>query len=251
MSNLSIKRLQVGNSTAGNNFVIRQPDAADATLRISNGNIGTTTDLVTINASGSVGIGNTSPSAYNAALTLQRSGQSSLMLWNSGIGSGQLGFTAASPNLKLYNTYADGLLPNGKGIDIDTAGRITMPNQTMFSAWNVGGSTISGNVILNTVLVDTGGNYSTSTGRFTAPIAGKYMFHFTGFMEANATSGDVHLYKNGGSFVRTFSNEATGVYRPFAISCIATMAAGDYMQPFAVANLHGNANAIFSGYLVG
>jgi hypothetical protein len=54
MSNLSIKRLQVGNSTAGNNFVIRQPDAADGTLRISNGNIGTTTDLVTVTATGQV-----------------------------------------------------------------------------------------------------------------------------------------------------------------------------------------------------
>jgi len=61
VSNLSIKRLQVGNSTAGNNFVIRQPDTADATLRISNGNIGTTTDLVTINSSGSVGVGTIAP----------------------------------------------------------------------------------------------------------------------------------------------------------------------------------------------
>jgi hypothetical protein len=52
MSNLSIKRVQVGNSTAGNNFVIRQPDTADGTLRISNGNIGTTTDLITVTAAG-------------------------------------------------------------------------------------------------------------------------------------------------------------------------------------------------------
>jgi hypothetical protein len=54
MSNLSIKRLQIGNSTAGNNFVIRQPDAADGTLRISNGNIGATTDLISINSAGAV-----------------------------------------------------------------------------------------------------------------------------------------------------------------------------------------------------
>jgi hypothetical protein len=59
MSNLSIKRVQVGNSTAGNNFVIRQPDTADGTLRISNGNIGTTTDLITVTAAGNLTVSGT------------------------------------------------------------------------------------------------------------------------------------------------------------------------------------------------
>jgi hypothetical protein len=54
MSNTSLKRLQIGNSTAGNNFVIRQPDTVNGTLRISNGNIGTTTDLVVITSAGYV-----------------------------------------------------------------------------------------------------------------------------------------------------------------------------------------------------
>jgi len=54
MSNLSIKRLQVGNSTAGNNFVIAQPDVADGTMRIYNGNIGSVTEKLRIDSAGRV-----------------------------------------------------------------------------------------------------------------------------------------------------------------------------------------------------
>lgn len=308
MSNLSIKRLQVGNSTAGNNFVIAQPDVADGTMRIYNGNIGSVTEKLRIDNAGRVicangGAVNTNLTATDAAFMFdyepsrnawastandgakthalhvrtpvldstnvdaiviaesggQASGRNSLAFWNEDY-SGGTGYRKARIYTEVGSSYtatafyidvADSSRVMQNRFRIDSAGRVNIPNQTMFSAWNVGGTTISGNVILNTVLVDTGGNYSTSTGRFTAPIAGKYMFHFSGFMEANATSGDISLNKNGGQFVRTYSNEATGVYRPFAISCIATMAAGDYMQPNAVANLHGNANPVFSGYLVG
>jgi hypothetical protein len=54
MSNLFIKRIQVGNSTQANNFVIQQPDVADATLRIASGNIGSSTNIITINSAGNI-----------------------------------------------------------------------------------------------------------------------------------------------------------------------------------------------------
>lgn len=72
MSTAIAKNFQVGNdSTATNNFTIRQPATPDGTVRIANGNTGTTTDIVTINNSGYVGIGTSSPTnilnIYNAA----------------------------------------------------------------------------------------------------------------------------------------------------------------------------------------
>lgn len=64
MSTTIAKNYQVGSdSTATNNFTIRQPATPDGTVRIANGNSGTTTDLVTVTSAGNVGVGTTSPGA--------------------------------------------------------------------------------------------------------------------------------------------------------------------------------------------
>ena len=62
MSTLVSKNVQVGTSgTATDNFTIFQPATPDGTLRIGNGNTGITTSLVTLNSSGNVGIGTSTP----------------------------------------------------------------------------------------------------------------------------------------------------------------------------------------------
>lgn len=64
MSTAIAKNFQVGaDGTATNNFTIRQPAAPDGTMRIANGNSGTTTDLVTLTSTGNLGIGRTNPQA--------------------------------------------------------------------------------------------------------------------------------------------------------------------------------------------
>jgi hypothetical protein len=64
MSTVVAKNVQVGTSgTATDNFTIRQPATPDGTVRIANGNSGTTTDLVTVTSAGNVGIGTSSPAA--------------------------------------------------------------------------------------------------------------------------------------------------------------------------------------------
>ena len=60
MSTVVTKNVQVGTSgTATNNFTLYQPASPDGTVRLANGNSGSTTDLVTVNSSGNVGIGTT------------------------------------------------------------------------------------------------------------------------------------------------------------------------------------------------
>jgi len=56
MSNLTVKRLQLGSSTAANNFVIQQAESPNGTMIIANGNIGATTPLITINNAGVISI---------------------------------------------------------------------------------------------------------------------------------------------------------------------------------------------------
>lgn len=53
MSTIKANNLQVGNSgTATNNFAIFQPTSPDGTIRIANGNIGSTTDVGQFTSSG-------------------------------------------------------------------------------------------------------------------------------------------------------------------------------------------------------
>jgi len=64
MSTVIAKNVQVGTSgTAAQNFTLYQPASPDGTVRLANGNSGSTTDLVTVNSSGNVGVGTSSPSA--------------------------------------------------------------------------------------------------------------------------------------------------------------------------------------------
>jgi hypothetical protein len=81
------------------------------------------TTRLTISNTGDVAVG-TTPGQYNSKFIIQNSGNTSLMLWNSGVGSGHIGIAAASPNFKIYNTYATGLLASGNGIDIDQNGNV-------------------------------------------------------------------------------------------------------------------------------
>jgi hypothetical protein len=62
MSTVVTKNVQVGTSgTAAQNFTLYQPASPDGTVRLANGNSGTTTDLVTVTSAGNVGIGTSSP----------------------------------------------------------------------------------------------------------------------------------------------------------------------------------------------
>ena len=64
MSTLKTNNVQVGQSvTATNNFTLYQPASPDGTVRLGNGNSGSTTaDVITATSAGNVGIGTTSPS---------------------------------------------------------------------------------------------------------------------------------------------------------------------------------------------
>jgi C1q domain-containing protein len=118
----------------------------------------------------------------------------------------------------------------------------------------------SGNALVtfDTVEYDTGSNYSVSTGKFTAPIAGFY--HFSSLITATAASTQTfgtYLYKNGAQFKggQQVVNGATSSVQ-LNSSWDLQLAANDYIQIYsfygtsAIALAVGQGSVWFSGFLV-
>ena len=89
-------------------------------------------------------------------------------------------------------------------ITIDTSGRVLMPNQPYFEAdmdGNGSYATVSAGTAFpfNSVRVNKGGHFNTTTYRFTAPIAGRYLFTASFITNDSTPTGRIMFYVNGNS----------------------------------------------------
>lgn len=97
-----------------------------------------------------------------------------------------------------WNGTTGAALFNNSTVLIDSTGRQTNTAQPCFSAYNnailsnVTGNSVAYTVILNTALVNQGSYYDTTTGIFTAPVTGTYLFNFT-FTLADLTSSNTNM----------------------------------------------------------
>jgi hypothetical protein len=210
---------------------------------------------------GSVGVGTTSPTAQ---LQLNRSGTgdyTSFRLSNSGasgrtyeIGLGGNTAAAGYANTLYFYDSTAGAIRMG----IDSSGRVTTPSQPAFNANNSGNFTISSetSITYNTAQWNTGSNYSTATGRFTAPVAGYYLiFHK---LASNTTNVfEPKIYINGTEVARAYSPNTSSNGKTITVSTIWYMSASDYAQPYAYVPGSttfygsGSVQSSFYGYLLG
>lgn len=152
---------------------------------------------------------------------------------------------------------------NALRMTVDTAGRVTMPYQPMFSAIRDAGSvSYNSEIVFNSVAVNVGGHYNASTGRFTAPVTGLYMFNIFGMSQSVGNVFWIQVRKNGAVYNKfnpynEDNSSASNKYRHAGGSFIIQLNAGDYASGFTGNNSSitmygtGNAHNGFSGYLIG
>jgi hypothetical protein len=133
-------------------------------------------------------------------------------------------------------------------------GQVTTPRQPSFSVRPTSGNTTSGVVIYNgTVVFNTGNHYSTSTGRFTAPVGGNYLFTAS-FFSLISTGGSAGFKINNGAFMVLAGREgAEGYYEPYTMSAILKLSANDYVEmQVYTGTIHLNSVLnMFAGHLLG
>jgi hypothetical protein len=274
MSNLKTKRVQIGDhSTATNNFVMHQSDTPDGKVHISNGTLDDHTSKMTLAHDGKLGIGTDSPdvkfhvSGGNARVAGTETSGSFMDINPSNTGSDGVSLVASYYGsgsygpLKLYTGGSERMR-------INASGYVTTPNQPSFMAVGSSATPSSGSGWpWGSIIHNTGSHFSLATGRFTAPVAGKYMF-FATFIGSN--SNDVYRYytrKNNVNYPKANSQlrldtaGSSGTDYEYGTSAILMdMAAGDYaaiwFESGGTASHPGGTNTnsgheIFSGYLIG
>ena len=174
------------------------------------------------------------------------------------------GYASEQMNFRVGN--------NTTHMSINGAGIVTKPNQPCFRAGLSTSTSTSTNsiIVFNTVAssnfgFNQGNHFSTSTGRFTAPVAGVYCFSSGVLFEGVATNTDMaeslYLYRNGAhnaysvrraNYVSNVTGNA-GYYGDYLHSEL-DLAAGDYITIISrhAETTHGNAKyTFFQGHLIG
>jgi hypothetical protein len=119
---------------------------------------------------------------------------------------------------------------------VDSAGRFLTPNQPAFATNGTNYTqTNNGNskIIPDSEAFDVGGHYDRAAGRFTAPVAGVYLFGFSGLSYPHGSSevSDFKWYKNGSMFGNNvqFGGNSTS-HAICAGSIQMNLSAGDYVE---------------------
>lgn len=145
-------------------------------------------------------------------------------------------------------------------IKLDSSSRTFAPNQPSFKAYKNAGQINSNNTLLvfdNTSYAgghNVGGHYSTSNGRFTAPINGYYLFT-AAMLTNNAFSSNTFVqifWRINGSNVHYFAHNHTSNWIMESGAVVFYLTTNDYVDLYqTLGSGHYGVYSYFSGRLVG
>jgi hypothetical protein len=205
---------------------------------------------ITISSGELVGIGETSPTS---ALHIKGGAGTNLAIqstagthWRIGDGVG-----STNGNLVIYD-YTD----SRKVFEIDTLGRVTMPNQIAFRAYAAPQTTqAQSTLVWSATATNIGSHYNTSNGRFTVPVAGSYLFSISMLYPASGSYARLLLAINGQTSTQIADTltSVSGSYQSSNATAIITLSVNDYVTVVNSGPIttYGTGYGSFCGHLIG
>lgn len=167
------------------------------------------------------------------------------------LGAGSL--LVSSATASDFTLRSDNALTFGTGgpyerVKINSSGIVTMANQPSFYAYNPTNTTSGAVKIWQTTRQNVGSCYNTSTGVFTAPVAGTYQFQ-TFFHNATSANAQASFRLNGSDIMEMkFQFGTTPNYSTLTGSISLLLNAGDTISVFYASGTLTGTNEAFSSF---
>ena len=157
---------------------------------------------------------------------------------------------------KTDNSYSIYSYPaSGEVFNINSSGHVTTSKQPSFGAYNATGNNGADITFANTFF-NIGNHFVASTGIFTAPISGRYLFTWNALHGQSPTSYARVLFKINGStstlYGDSLTSDGNGIYVKTSIDGIFNLSANDTVRLYNEGNtIYGVQYNMFSGCLLG
>ena len=200
---------------------------------------------------------NGSSSGYTAIDAPAAAGSNTLVLPADNGSNGEFLKTNGSGTLD----WAAAGLPSGLTYGSSTfavTGKQTISAQPAFRASLTSNVSATNTIVFNSQQYEQGGdNYDPTTGIYTCPVAGLYMF-IAACTSTNASGGkQIMMYKNSDVIGRVYAGNGTNDHQPLPLTVVQTFAANDTCKVECTAGaIYGSTGSAsqhsqFMGYLLG